>query len=901
MIETIERTSESDATTTLAKTYDPQAVEAGVYDRWDDAGYFQPRERPDREPFVVVMPPPNVTGELHVGHALFVGVEDIMIRWHRMRGDPTLWLPGADHAGIAGQWVVEKELANEGLTRHDLGREAFLARVWEFMNRYRGRIREQMKILGASCDWSRFVFTMDPGPSRAVRRVFKLLYDKGYIYRGERLISWCPRCMTALSDLEVVHRDEAGFLWTLAYPVEGSDETIAVATTRPETMLGDTAVAVHPDDPRYRQLVGKQVRLPIVDRQIPVVADAAVDPDFGSGAVKVTPGHDPNDFAIGRRHGLPIVNILNPDGTLNENAGPFAGLTIADGRQAVVARFEREGRLLETEPHVHAVGHCDRCKTVVEPLVSTQWFMRMDELARPAVAAAKDGSLRFVPEHFRKDYLNWMENIHDWTLSRQLWWGHRIPVWYCQECGETIVTEEERVEACPLCGGAVEQDPDVLDTWFSSGLWPFSTLGWPDDTADLRRYYPSSVMETGYEILFFWVARMVFFGLEIMGELPFHTVYLHGTVRDVEGAKMSKTKGNVIDPTLVTAEYGADALRFALVTQSAPGVDLKLDIQKVEDARNFANKLWNATRFALHPLDQHLSDLQIVSALGNEGPTRPTENLALADRWILSRLDATIDEANRLMEIHLYGEAGKAIREFVWSELCDWYIEAAKVRLRGTPQEQQAVAQTLAYTLERSVRLLHPFMPFVTEALWQELPHQGESVMIAPWPKAGTRDERTEAEFGALIETVRAIRNARTEAGVEPGRWIAAEVFAGPYTAAFEAARRELGTLARVADAELLIRDGVPAGGTGALTAVAGEVVALLPLAGMVNLAAERERLGKEIAAAEAERGRAQAQLGNEGFLARAPEHVIDVQRKRLATAEEQIAILRQRLAELDA
>jgi valyl-tRNA synthetase len=884
----------TESPSTLAKAYDPRQVEAGVYDRWDAAGHFQPRERPDREPFVIVMPPPNVTGELHIGHALFVAVEDIMIRWHRMLGDPTLWIPGADHAGIAGQWVVEKELAREGLTRHDLGREAFLERVWEFMNRVRGRIREQMRILGASADWTRFVFTMDPGPSRAVRRVFKRLYDKGLIYRGERLISWCPRCQTALSDLEVVHRDETGHLWTLAYPIAGNDEVITVATTRPETMLGDTAVAVHPDDARYRHLVGRQVRLPIMDRLIPVVADDAVDPAFGSGAVKVTPAHDPNDFAIGQRHGLPAVNVMNTDGTMNENAGPFTGLPIGEARRAVVSRLAADGRLLSTEPHVHAVGHCQRCDTVVEPLISTQWFVRMDELARPAIEVARDGSLHFVPEHFRGVYLNWLENIHDWTISRQLWWGHRIPVWYCRRCGEMIVTEEETLTACPYCGGPVEQDPDVLDTWFSSGLWPFSTLGWPDDTPDLRRYYPSSVMETGYEILFFWVARMVFFGLEVMGELPFHTVYLHGTVRDLEGAKMSKTKGNVIDPTDVTAEYGADALRFALVTQSSPGNDLRLDIQKVEDARNFANKLWNAARFALRPI----RDAEV--AVDETGPARPRGDLPLADRWILSRLDATIAEATRLMTIHLYGEAGKAIREFVWSELADWYIEAAKVRLRGSDEERQQIAQTLAYTIERAVRLLHPFMPFVTEALWQELPHAGESVMIAPWPEPGPRDEAAERDFGALIETVRAIRNARTEAGVEPGRWIAAEVFAGPHAAAFETARRELGTLARIADDELVIRQGAPEGGKGALTAVAGNVVAILPLAGMVELAAERDRLRKEIAAAEGERDRAQAQLGNEAFVARAPAHVIEVQRRRLATAEEQIALLERRLAELD-
>ena len=877
----------------LAKAYDPRLVEAGLYDRWDDAGAFRPVGDPDRKPFVVVMPPPNVTGELHIGHALFVTVEDIMVRWHRMLGDPTLWTPGADHAGIAGQWVVEKELRAEGLTRHDLGREAFVERVWAYMNRYRGRIREQMEILGASCDWSRFTFTMDPGPSRAVRRAFKLLYDKGLIYKGERLISWCPRCMTALSDLEVVHRDDPGSLWTLRYPVEGTAEIIAVATSRPETMLGDTGVAVHPDDNRYKRLVGKQVRLPIVDRLIPVVADEGVDPAFGTGAVKVTPNHDPNDFEIARRQGLPGISILNPDGTLNQAAGPFAGMPGGEARKAVVARLEADGALLGVALHRHAVGHCQRCDTVVEPLISEQWFVEMAPLAAPAIAAARDGSLRFVPDHFKTVYLNWLENIHDWTVSRQLWWGHRIPVWSCQGCNETVVTEEETLAACPSCGGAVVQDPDVLDTWFSSGLWPFSTLGWPDETPDLVRFYPSSVMETGYEILFFWVARMVFFGLEFTGELPFHTVYLHGTVRDAEGAKMSKTKGNVIDPTLVTAEYGADALRFALVTQSSPGNDLKLDLQKVEDARNFANKLWNATRFALRPIAEGRIDLDA------DGPARPTDGLALADRWVLSRLDATTAAATRLMEQHLYGEAAKAIREFVWSELCDWYLEAAKVRLRGTPEEQTVVAQTLAFVLERSLRLLHPTMPFLTETLWAELPHAGDLLIVAPWPVAAPRDEVAEAAFGAVIDLVRAVRNARTEANVEPGRWIAAEVFAGPHAGTFAEARRELAALARLDIDQLAISAGEPAAALGALTAVAGETVALLPLAGMVDLDAERERLEKERAEATLEKERAEKQLGNEAFVSRAPGSVVEVQRKRLQTAQEQIALLERRLSEL--
>ena len=896
MAETLTTIQPSDEELGLAKAYDPAAIEAGRYDLWDAAGYFKPNDREDRRPFVVMMPPPNVTGSLHIGHALFVTIEDIMIRWHRMLGDPTLWLPGADHAGIAGQWVVERELAAEELSRHDLGRAAFLERVWDFMTRYRGRIRDQLKILGASCDWTRFTFTMDPGPSRAVRKVFKRLYDKGLIYRGERLISWCPRCRTALSDLEVVHRDEAGSLWSIAYPIEDSptSETITVATTRPETMLGDTAVAVHPDDERYRHLVGRFVRLPIMDRLIPIVADEAVDPAFGSGAVKVTPAHDPNDFEIGRRHNLPFITVMSFDGTMNEHAGPFTGQLIGQARKNVVARLQADGYLLGEQPHTHAVGHCDRCDTIVEPMISEQWFVKMAPLVAPAIAAVKDGSVSFVPDHFKTTYLNWMENIHDWTISRQLWWGHRIPVWTCLSNGHVTVTEEETLSACPTCGGPVEQDPDVLDTWFSSGLWPFSTLGWPDDTEDLRRFYPGSVLETGYDILFFWVARMIFFGIEVMGEPPFHTVYLHGTVRDMDNARMSKTKGNVIDPTEVTAEYGADALRFALATQGSPGIDMKLSLQKVEEARNFTNKLWNATRFAFRPIAE--ASIQ----LNDSGPARPTGELALADRWILSRLDLVTAEVSRLLGIHLYGEAGRQLRDFVWSELCDWYIEAAKVRLKGTPAERQTVAQTLAYTLERSVRLLHPFMPFVTEALWQELPHMGDSVMVAPWPEAGPRDATAEADFTALIELTRAIRNARTEANVEPGRWIAAEVVAGPRAGAFTGARRELSWLARIAEDQLTIHAAEPATATeGAVSVVSGQELAILPLIGMVDLEAERDRLRRELAAAVAERERAEKQLANEAFTAKAPPQVVDVQRRRRDNAIDQIAVLERRLAEL--
>ncbi len=889
----------------LAKSYEPAGVERGLYDGWDRAGYFAPRDdvgRPDgdTEPFVMMMPPPNLTGELHVGHAMFVTLEDIMARWNRMMGRPTLWLPGADHAGIAGQWVVERQLATEGLTRHDLGRDAFLERTWAYMGASRGEIREQMRVLGASCDWSRFTFTMDEGPSRAVRTVFKRLYDKGLIYRGTRLISWCPRCRTALSDLEVVYHDEDSFLWHLRYPVEGEpNRTVEVATTRPETFFGDTAVAVHPDDKRYASLIGRNVILPITGRAVPVIADDHVDPVFGTGAVKVTPAHDPNDYEIGQRHDLPQITVMNVDGTMNAEAGPFEGMPVREAREAVVARLAGDGSLGAVTPHRHSVGHCDRCGTVVEPMISLQWFLAMEELAKPALAAAADGRLTFVPDRHRVIYTNWLENIHDWCISRQLWWGHRVPVYYCDDpaCTAPIVTDEATLEFCPRCGGAVHQDPDVLDTWFSSGLWPFSTLGWPDQTEDLARFYPGSVLETGYDIIFTWVSRMVFFGIEIMGEVPFHTVYMHGLVRDAEGAKMSKTKGNVVDPIEMATEYGADSLRFALMTAGSPVNDVRISPQRVETARNFANKLWNATRFALRAIDE--SDVRVDA----DGPVRPTADafpLTTTDRWIMSRLDGVTASSTNLMTTYQFGEAARQIQDFIWSELCDWYIEAVKVRLRGTEEERAAVAQTLAFVLERSVRLLHPFMPFVTEALWQALPHTGDSVMVAAWPDAAETDPAADADFATLIELVRGIRNARAESGVEAGRWIEAEIFAGSRAAALTDLSRELASLARIASDKLTISATESRSVSQALTVIAGDVTAALPLAGMIDLDVERERLRKEIADAEAERGRALAQLSNEAFMARAPEKVVEVQRRRLATAEEQIAVLSERLADLE-
>ena len=881
--------------TELPPAFDPITVEAGLYDWWDRQGYFAPSDDPHAETFVIIMPPPNVTGELHVGHALFVALQDLMVRWRRMRGYSTLWLPGADHAGIAGQWVVEKLLATEGLTRHDLGRQKFEERIWAYMDPMRWRIREQMMLLGASCDWSRLAFTMDPGPSRAVRKVFKHLYDKGAIYRGNRLISWCPRCMTALSDLEVVHRDVAGHLWQLAYPVEdGSGREIIVATTRPETMLGDTGVAVHPDDQRYRDLIGKQVRLPITDRLIPIVADDAVDMSFGTGAVKVTPAHDPNDFEIARRRDLPAINIMNPNGTINAEGGPFEGMTIPAARAVVVDRLEQDGAIRGTSEHTHPVGHCDRCGTVVEPLISEQWFVRMDELAAPAIAAAKDGSLAFVPDRFQGVYLNWMENIHDWCISRQLWWGHRIPVWYCQQCNVVTVSEDEVVQACPQCGGPVLQDEDVLDTWFSSGLWPFSTLGWPENTEDLKRFYPSDVMETGYEILFFWVARMVVFGLEMTGELPFHTVYLHGTVRDAAGAKMSKTKGNVLDPTELTATYGADALRYALLTQSGPGQDSKLHVGQIEAARNFINKVWNATRFATRIFAE--TGVQ----LGADGPIAPMSD-ALVDRWIVSRTNAVIAETSNLLEGFQFLEAGRGLRDFIWSELCDWYIEAAKVRLRGSEAERQQVAQTLAWVLDRSLRLLHPMMPFATEAMWQAIPHTGESLMIAPWPEAGTRDSGAEHDWERIMELVGRVRNIRSESNVEPGRWITASIYSQDGAmASLESARREIASLARIADDRLTIDRGEPVAAQSDVVVAANDLVAVLPLSGMIDLNAERDRIAKELDEAQTERTRAEAQLGNADFISRAPDKVVQVQRDRLTSALDRIALLERRLTELD-
>ena len=878
----------------LGKAYEPVSSEQHWYQFWHSGGYFKAVDR-GRGPFVIVMPPPNVTGELHMGHALFTSVEDILTRYKRMQGHAALWLPGADHAGIAGQWVVEKELLSEGKTRHDLGREAFVNRIWDWMETYQERIKDQLRSLGASCDWSRYMFTMDPGPARAVRVAFKHLFDKGLIYRGERIISWCPRCMTALSDLEVVHEDESSFLWRLRYPLADGSGAIEVATTRPETMLGDTGVAVHPDDERYKGMVGKDVILPILGRRIRIVTDEIVDPEFGSGAVKVTPAHDPNDFEIGRRANLPSVTVMNFDGTMNAEAGPFEGQTIEEARRNIVKRLEDDGALVRIEPHTHSVGHCDRCGAVIEPMISKQWFVNMQPLAQPAIAVAKDGSVRFIPERFTSVYLNWMENIHDWTISRQLWWGHRIPIWYCDACGEVMATDQETMTACSACGSTeVRQDPDVLDTWFSSGLWTFSTLGWPDQTPDLEYFYPGHVMETGYDIIFHWVARMIFLGIEFMGEPPFKDVYLHGTVRDANGQRMSKTKGNVLDPTTITAEYGTDALRFALITASGPGNDLKMSNERVEAARNFANKLFNATKFSLRAIEG-----AEIRRDPDGAPSMPdVVSLAVADAWIITRLHETIAAVTREVDEYQLHEAGRSLYEFTWSEFCDWYIEAAKVRLYADTPDP-AVPQTLAYVLERTMRLLHPFMPFVTEELWQHLPHPGEALIIASWPEPSVRFVEQAKGFQAIMEAVRLIRNARAEQGVEMARRIPAIVYPGDSAAVYYSLRGELVSLARLDGDGLELRSGEPAAQEGSIAIVSGGTSIFLPLAGMIDVEAERSRIGREVEQVEGEISRANATLSNEQFVARAPEAVVAGHRAKLAAATERLTLLQARLADL--
>ncbi|MBI2909925.1 MAG: valine--tRNA ligase [Chloroflexi bacterium] len=878
----------------MPRAYDPSQVEQRLYDFWLAQGCFTPKIDPGKKPFVIIMPPPNITGQLHLGHALTATLEDIMIRWHRMLGEPTLWLPGTDHASIATQFVVEQMLAAEGLTRFDLGRERFLERTWDWANKYRHRITEQHKRLGVSCDWSRERFTMDPVPSRAVRTTFLRLYNKGLIYRGERIINWCPRCCTALSDLEVEHEELHSHLWYVRYPLSENGTPaafITVATTRPETILGDTAVAVNPGDERFQGLVGRKAILPAVNREIPIIADEAVDPAFGAGAVKITPSHDPVDFEVAQRHNLPFINILNPDGTMNENAGPYVGMERFQCRKAILADLERDGLLVKTDDYVHSVGHCQRCGTIVEPLVSKQWFVKITPLAIPAIDAVIDGRIRFVPERFTKVYLNWMENIRDWCISRQLWWGHRIPVWYCGDCGELTVAIEDP-SACARCGSInISQDPDVLDTWFSSGLWPHSTLGWPDDTEDLRYFYPTSVMETAYDILFFWVARMIMMGLENTGRIPFHTVYLHGLIRDEKGEKMSKSRGNVVDPVDLQETYGTDALRFALSTGSTPGNDMKLSRTRLEAGRNFANKLWNASRFIISNLD------------AAAGPISETAGkLNVQDAWIMSRLNHTIADVDRLMKDFQFGEAGRQIHDFLWGEFCDWYIEMAKIRLRARDEAPLAV---LSRVLESSLRLLHPFMPFITEEIWQSLAErlgrrEAATLALAPYPVAeeAAFDDGAEREMRLVIDIVRAIRNARAEFNIEPAKPVQAIVVASEAAPGISAQAEAIGILARAKPLDIHSR--LSEKPPRAYFTLAGTAEVYLPVAGLVDIAAERERLAKERAELLDTMARLDAKLANESFTSRAPAQVVERERQRLGEQQEKLSKLGQRLALLE-
>ncbi|GAC1655728.1 MAG: valine--tRNA ligase [Ktedonobacteraceae bacterium] len=892
--------------TTLPKAYDPQAVEGKWYRFWEEGGYFKPQPNNIRKPFVICMPPPNVTGALHLGHAITATIEDILIRYHRMLGDDTLWVPGEDHAGIATQTVVERLLAKEGTDRHKLGREAFVERIWQWVHQYKSRIQNQHRRLGVSCDWSRERFTLDEGLSKAVREVFVRLYEEGLIYRGERIINWCPQCMSAISDLEVNHVDTQGTLTYVRYPLqprEGETETayISVATTRPETILGDTAVAVNPNDARYKDIIGRFAILPILGRKIPIVADAAVDASFGTGAVKVTPAHDLTDFEIGMRHNLPRIQVIGFDGIMTEEAGPYAGFDRFEARKKLVEELQQLGVVTKIEDYMVPLGRCQRSDTIIEPLVSKQWFVKMAPLATPAIGAIKYGQLKIIPERFNKTYLDWLENIHDWCISRQLWWGHRIPVWYCDSCGEMIVSRED-VTACSSCESTdIHQDEDVLDTWFSSWLWPFSTLGWPNVSDDLLRFYPTSVMETGYDIIFFWVSRMVMSGIHFLGTVPFNTIYLHGLVRDAKGEKMSKSKNNVIDPIEVMDQYGTDALRFTLATSSTPGNDSKLVPERIIGNRNFANKIWNASRFVL------MTTAEVGHGVPNITEVQPQ---TLADRWILARLAHLTQNVTRLINEFQLGEAGRQINEFFWSDYCDWYVEIAKVQMQGDEQARLATAGILRTVLDQSLRLLHPFMPFVTEEVWHYLYSTSEpnhehwpasALIVAPWPHANIAaiDDDAEQQFGLVQEVITRIRDARNQTNIEPSRRIPVQIVVGSETKMFVDQSPLIEFLARTEKPQLY--ESLTEKPEQAMSLLAGPIEIYLPLSGLLDIGKELERLDKEIAQAQQEIVRVQAKLANQNFVSKAKPEVVEKEREKLLVQEQRIGKLQTRRAELGA
>ena len=864
----------------LPKVYSPSEFEDRIYQNWCDKGYFTPDVKNPAPAFSIVIPPPNVTGQLHMGHALDETLQDILVRYKRMQGFNTLWVPGTDHAGIATQIKVEEQLrVNEGLTRYDLGREKFLERVWDWKHQYGNRIISQLKKLGASCDWSRERFTMDEGCSRAVREVFVNLYNKGLIYRGNRIINWCPHCITALSDAEVEYAEQDGYFWHVKYPIKGEDGFVEVATTRPETMFGDTAVAVNPNDDATKHLIGKTLILPIVGREIPVIADEYVEIGFGTGCVKITPAHDPNDFLVGQRHGLEQVKVMNDDATMNHFAGKYEGMDRYACRKALVADLEAEGYLVKTVPHKHNVGSCYRCGTVVEPITSNQWFVKMEPLAKPALEVVRDGRVKFVPERFSKIYVNWMENVHDWCISRQLWWGHRIPAFYCDRCGKITVSKED-ITTCPDCGAQVHQENDVLDTWFSSALWPFSTMGWPDKTEELEKYYPTSALVTGYDIIFFWVARMIFSGLEHMGSEPFSTVFIHGLVRDAQGRKMSKSLGNGIDPLEIISKYGADALRYALATGNSPGNDMRFSDEKIEAARNFANKLWNASRFVRMNLT--INEIK----LPEEGA------LAAEDKWILHEFNKLTASVTAALDKYEVGVALASIYDFTWDVFCDWYIELSKARLSDKESAGNVTAQqVLSYVLTGTLKLLHPFMPFITEEIYQALPHEDESIMISSYPKfrEDLVFEADAAKMNRVIGAIKAIRARRNEMNVPPSR--KAKVFvATRYTDAFnEGTVPFFVRLASASEVEIAESFEGVLSADDAVQIVTDSATVFLPLSDIVDTEKEIARLEAEQKKLTSEIERLEKKLSNEGFVAKAPAAVVEGERAKLSKYRENL------------
>ena len=871
----------------LPKVYEPREVESRVYQQWEDASCFKAQRDPKKKPFTIVMPPPNVTGQLHMGHAMDCTLQDILIRFKRMQGYAALWVPGTDHAGIATQIKVEENLrVNEGLTRYDLGREKFLDRVWDWKNQYGNRIVEQQKKMGASCDWSRARFTMDEGCSKAVRETFCNLYEKGLIYKGSRIINWCPHCVTALSDAEVEYVDKPGNLWHIRYPLSDGNGDIVVATTRPETMLGDTGVAVNPEDEKFKHLIGKTCVLPLVGREIPIVGDEYCEIGFGTGAVKMTPAHDPNDFEVGLRHNLEVIRVIADDGKINENGGKYEGMDRYECRKAIVKDLEEQGYLVKVEPYNHNVGTCYRCHNDVEPLISAQWFVKMKPLAKEALRVVNDRETKFVPDRFSKTYTNWMENVHDWCISRQLWWGHQIPVWYCDDCGHMTVSRTDACE-CEKCHSKnIHRDPDVLDTWFSSALWPFSTLGWPDKTPDLEYFYPTDVLVTGYDIIFFWVSRMIFSACEQTKQPPFHTVFIHGLVRDDKGRKMSKSLGNGIDPLEIADKFGADALRFNLITGNSPGNDMRFYTERCEAMRNFANKIWNASRFLMMNLTINKCVLP--------------EKLELEDKWILSKLNSLIPDVTDNMDHYELGVAAQKIYDFIWDSYCDWYIELTKSRLQGEDEAAKEQAQqVLCYVLTQMLKLLHPFMPFITEEIWQALPHQGDFLMLSDWPKY---DEKLafpaeEQAMEQIMDAIRAIRARRSEMNVPPSKKAHLTVVT-QQADTFQLGVPFLKRQAYASDVTIVGPDRTPAS-AGMVVVVTHAAQLFIPMGELVDLAKERARMEKDLKKKQGELSGLKAKLSNPGFLNKAPEQVVNSEKERCAKLEELVTKLEEQLKDM--